>query len=441
MRQAYGAVWEGGVIIGSTNLPPTGIRTLGIYKDASRTRLARRAGFYALELFFLLQLGTIVWDLATVLGDIGLFGDDMCILAGLLLTLAKKWHSVLYIDELSECIEQMQTYHEHYLLQGEWFVRRMRHQNLQERMLQDASKLLATLLASCLMVNALFSNGETLILRAIYPFSTATTLGYGCVFVCQAFLIVYVLYSMVLIDCIGAQALSQMALLFCMQRKQFELIGADLQLPPDGPLHGDRSIRDQLYSAIASHQQLLSPERPLLFTGSFCNRLKRLYEPNIMAQFVCSMLIICLTAFELMFAKGDPMQMVRFGAYMLAGFYQVFVWSFFGNRVTNMSTGISDATISCNWIVLADGLKKDLRFTTMRSQKPFVIDVYWLFPLTYETFIAVRVSRGLTRKQNSFCEVFLFCSFLSPILLHTISHLQILSRSYSIFTLLRTMIE
>ena len=79
-----------------------------------------------------------------------------------------------------------------------------------------------------------------------------------------------------------------------------------------------------------------TPERPLLFTGSFCNRLKRLYEPNIMAQFVCSMLIICLTAFELMFAKGDPMQMVRFGAYMLAGFYQVFVWSFFGNRVTNM---------------------------------------------------------------------------------------------------------
>uniref|UniRef100_A0A1S4GR10 Uncharacterized protein n=1 Tax=Anopheles gambiae TaxID=7165 RepID=A0A1S4GR10_ANOGA len=373
----------------------TKLRTLGIYKDASRTRLARRAGFYALELFFLLQLGTIVWDLATVLGNIGLFGDDMCILAGLLLTLAKKWHCVLYIDELWECVEQMQTYHEHYLLQGEWFVRRMRRQNLQERMLQDASKLLATLLASCLMVNALFSNGETLILRAIYPFSTATTLGYGCVFVCQAFLIVYVLYSMVLIDCIGAQALSQMALLFCMQRKQFELIGADLQLPPEGPLHGDRSIRDQVYSAIASHQQLLS----------FCNRLKRLYEPNIMAQFVCSMLIICLTAFELMFAKGDPMQMVRFGAYMLAGFYQVFVWSFFGNRVTNMSTGISDATISCNWIVLADGLKKDLRFTTMRSQKPFVIDVYWLFPLTYETFIAI------------------------------------LSRSYSIFTLLRTMIE
>ncbi|XP_041769624.1 odorant receptor Or2-like [Anopheles merus] len=373
----------------------TKLRTIGIYKAASKTRLARWAGFYALELFFLLQLGTIVWDLATVLGDIGLFGDDMCILAGLLLTLAKKWHCVLYIDELSECIEQMQTYHEHYQRQGEWFVRRMRRQNLQERMLQDASKLLATLLASCLMVNALFSNGETLILRAIYPFSTATTLGYGCVFVCQAFLIVYVLYSMVLIDCIGAQALSQMALLFCMQRKQFELIGADLQLPPEGALHGDRSIRDQVYSAIASHQQLLS----------FCNRLKRLYEPNIMAQFVCSMLIICLTAFELMFAKGDPMQMVRFGAYMLAGFYQVFVWSFFGNRVTNMSTGISDATISCNWIVLADGLKKDLRFTTMRSQKPFVIDVYWLFPLTYETFIAI------------------------------------LSRSYSIFTLLRTMIE
>uniref|UniRef100_A0A182WKY1 Uncharacterized protein n=1 Tax=Anopheles minimus TaxID=112268 RepID=A0A182WKY1_9DIPT len=371
------------------------LRVLGIWKDASKSPLANRVGFYAMELFFLLQIGTIVWDLATVLNDIGLFGDDMCILAGLLLTVAKKWHCVLNINELSECIEQLQTYHAHYLQRGERFVRHMRRQDLQERLLQDASKLLAMVLASCLTVNALFSNGETLILRATYPFSTNTTLGYGCVFICQAILVVYVLFSIVLIDCVGAQILSQMSLLFLMQRMEFELIGADLQLPPDGTLHGDRMLRDDLHNLIASHQQLLS----------FCDRLKRLYEPNIMAQFVCSMLIICLTAFELMFAKGDPMQMLRFGAYMLTAFYQIFVWSFFGNRVTHMSTGISDATIRCNWIVLDDRLKRDLRFTTMRSQKPFIIDVYWLFPLTYETFIAI------------------------------------LSRSYSIFTLLRTMIE
>uniref|UniRef100_A0A9I3K6B7 Odorant receptor n=1 Tax=Anopheles maculatus TaxID=74869 RepID=A0A9I3K6B7_9DIPT len=359
------------------------LSVLGIYKDSSKAPLGSRAGFYAMEIFFLLQISTIVWDLATVLHDIGLFGDNMCILAGLLLTMAKKWHCVVNMTELSECIEQLQTYHEHYLKQGERFVRRMRRQDLQERVLQDASTLLALLLATCLLVNALFSNGETLILRATYPFSTSTTVGYGCVFLCQAILVVYVLFSIVLIDCMGAQILSQMSLLFCLQRMEFEMIGADLTLPLEGSLHGDQQLRQSVHTLIASHQQLLS----------FCDRLKRLYEPNIMAQFVCSMLIICLTAFELMFAKGDPMQMMRFGAYMLTAFYQIF------------STGISDATIGCNWIVLDDGLKKDLRFTTMRSQKPFIIDVYWLFPLTYETFIAI------------------------------------LSRSYSIFTLLRTMIE
>ncbi|XP_052895908.1 odorant receptor Or2-like [Anopheles moucheti] len=371
------------------------LRVLGISKDVSKAPFASRVGFYAMEVFSLLQIGTIVWDLAGVLNDIGLFGDDMCILVGLLLMVSKKWHCVLNIHELSECIEQLQTYHEHYLQRGELFVRRLRRQDLQERLLQDASKLLAMVLAGCLMVNALFSNGETLILRATYPFSTTNAFGYGCVFICQAVLVVYVLFCMVLIDCIGAQILSQMSLLFRLQRMEFEAIGADLQLPPDGSLHGDATLRDEIHNLIASHQQLLS----------FCDRLKRLYEPNIMAQFVCSMLIICLTAFELMFAKGDPMQMIRFGAYMLTAFYQIFVWSFFGNRVTHMSTGISDATIKCNWIVLDDKLKKDLRFTTMRSQKPFIIDVYWLFPLTYETFIAI------------------------------------LSRSYSIFTLLRTMIE
>ncbi|EAA44074.1 AGAP005760-PB [Anopheles gambiae str. PEST] len=373
----------------------------------------------------------------------------MCILAGLLLTLAKKWHCVLYIDELWECVEQMQTYHEHYLLQGEWFVRRMRRQNLQERMLQDASKLLATLLASCLMVNVriygilvqeftIFEDG----LRLIF-YSTQCSLGTlfqrrnaypACHLSLQhghhAWLRVCVRLSG-LSDRLrtvqhGADRLYRRAsaqpdgatVLHAAQTVRADRgrsSAAPRGPPPRRPVDTGPGVQcDSFTPAVAvvsigktrmSLALFSTPERPLLFTGSFCNRLKRLYEPNIMAQFVCSMLIICLTAFELMFAKGDPMQMVRFGAYMLAGFYQVFVWSFFGNRVTNMSTGISDATISCNWIVLADGLKKDLRFTTMRSQKPFVIDVYWLFPLTYETFIAI------------------------------------LSRSYSIFTLLRTMIE
>uniref|UniRef100_A0A182QEY7 Odorant receptor n=1 Tax=Anopheles farauti TaxID=69004 RepID=A0A182QEY7_9DIPT len=316
---------------------------LGIYKRSTRVTFGGRAWFFAVEAFFLLQISTIVWDLATVLGDIGLFGDNMCILAGLLLMLVKKWHSVAKVDEIAECVEQLQAYHVYYLQKGDRFVRRMRNQNLQERLLLDAAALIATVLGGCLIVNIL----------------------------------------------------SQMALQFCLLRMEFETIGTELSLPLDGPLHGDEELRRRIHRMIANHQQLLG----------FCNRLKRVYEPNIMAQFVCSMLIICLTAFELMFAKGDPMQMIRFGAYMLTAFYQIFIWSFFGNRVTQTSTGISDGTVSCNWTVLDDSLKKDLRLTTMRSQKPFVIDVYRLFPLTYETFIAI------------------------------------LSRSYSIFTVLRTMIE
>uniref|UniRef100_A0A182NJS1 Uncharacterized protein n=1 Tax=Anopheles dirus TaxID=7168 RepID=A0A182NJS1_9DIPT len=371
------------------------LSTLGISMLSSEVPFTRRVHFFALELFFVLQIGTIVWDVATVLGDIGLFGDSMCILAGLLLTLVKKWHCVANVDELSECIEQLQAYHVHYLQQGERFVRRMRTQNLHERLLQDGSKLIAMVFGSCLIAIALFSNGESLILRASYPFSTSTTLGYGCVFLCQTFLIVWLLFSIVSIDCVGAQILSQISLLFCLLRMEFELIGTDLPLPLEGPLHGDQALRARIHGMIANHQRLLS----------FCNRVKRLYEPSIMAQFVCSMLIICLTAFELMFAKGDPMQTMRFGAYMLTGFYHIFIWSFFGHWVTHTSTSISDGTTGCNWTVLDDSLKKDLRLTTMRAQKPFVIDVYRLFPLTYQTFIAI------------------------------------LSRSYSIFTLLCTMID
>ncbi|KFB50423.1 AGAP005760-PB-like protein [Anopheles sinensis] len=361
------------------------LRVLGVYRGVRESPFFHRMVYYVPDVFFVLQIATIVWDLAGVLDDIGLFGDDMCILTGLVLTLVKKWHCIVNIEPLDECVEQFQLYFEHYMNHGEQFVDRIRRQKLNEVALLFLSRVLGVVLGGTLILHALLSNGESLILRARYPFSTATPLGYGFVFLCQAFLVSYVLFNVVHIDTVGAQMLSQMSLLFHLHRMEFEAIGEGLQLPPDGPLYGDDAIRSRIHG--------------------FGDRLKRLYEPNIMAQFVCSMLIICLTAFELMFSKGDLMQMFRFGAYMVTGFFQIFVWSFFGNRITATSTSIHEATSTCNWIVLDDRLKKDLRFTMMRAQKPFVIDVYWLFPLTYETFIAI------------------------------------LSRSYSMFTLLRTMIE
>ncbi|XP_053674708.1 putative odorant receptor 69a [Anopheles nili] len=365
------------------------------YLSTSETPLARRFGFYLLDAFFVLQTCTIVADLATVLSDIGLFGDNMCILAGLLMMLSKRLHCATVYDELDECVEQLQVYHERYRRQGDAFVREMRRRETQERLLQNASKWIATILGGCLIVNGLFSHGEKLILRASYPFSTATPLGYGCVILCQAFLIGSVLFNVLFIDSVGTQVFSQMGLIFDMQCMEFEMIGIDLVIPTEGPLHGEATLRCQVHGLMADHQQLLA----------FCNRVKRLFEPNIMVQFVCSLLIICLTAFELMFTKGDPMQMLRFGAYMLTAFYQIFLWSFFGNLITHTSTGVSDAMARCNWLALDDALKKDLQFTMMRAQRPFIIDVYRLFPLTYDSFIAI------------------------------------LSRSYSICTLLRTMVE
>ncbi|XP_058123174.1 odorant receptor 4-like [Anopheles ziemanni] len=371
------------------------LKVLGVYRGARDGPFFHRMVYYVPDIFFVLQIATIVWDLAGVLDDIGLFGDDMCILTGLVMMLVKKWHCIVSIERLDECIEQFQLYFERYMNSGEQFVDRIRRQKLQEVVLLYFANALAVILGGTLILHALLSNGESFILRARYPFNTATPLGYGFVFLCQAFLVSYVLFNVVYFDSVGSLMLSQLSLLFQLHRMEFEAIGEGLLLPPVGPLHGDDAIRLQIHKLIESHQQLLQ----------FGDRVKRLYEPNIMAQFVCSMVIICLTAFELMFFKGDLMQMFRFGAYMVTGFFQIFVWSFFGNRVTATSTSIHEAISTSNWIVLNDRLKKDLRFTMMRAQKPFVIDVYWLFPLTYETFIAI------------------------------------LSRSYSMFTLLRTMIE
>ncbi|XP_035790538.1 odorant receptor 47b-like [Anopheles albimanus] len=126
---------------------------------------------------------------------------------------------------------------------------------------------------------------------------------------------------------------------------------------------------------------------------------------NFMGLFVASVIMICTSAFEVLLAKGNVMLIFRFVVLGLSSFYQILIWCFLGDLVAQKSSSICDAIASCNWTVLDTRQKKDLSFIMMRAQKPFIINVYRMFPLTYETF------------------------------------LMILSRAYSAFTVLMEMIE
>ncbi|XP_058055971.1 odorant receptor 47b-like [Anopheles bellator] len=348
-------------------------------RGASKAPFGQQFRFYALELFLTLQFFPVAYDLTTVLDDIAFIGDDLCVLTGILMVLMKRWHCRSIVDQLDECVQKFDEYYVHYRSRGTEFSEAIRRETLPDRIFSIASTILGGMMCGFFIMRELLSDGESHILRAKFPFNTDTPVGHWFVFASQAILLCHSVVSTVVLENFSTEMLSQLSVLFVLLRMEFEQVAKGHPLPRSQLLYYDEAIAVRIKQLIVQHQQLLS----------FADRVKELYETNIMGQFVASSIIICMTAFEVMFAKGQMIPICRFGAYMAICFHQIFVWCFVGDRMTHTSTSIHEAIFACNWIVLDNGLKKDLGFAMMRAQQPYVINVYGMFPLTFAMFIAI----------------------------------------------------
>lgn len=61
--------------------------------------------------------------------------------------------------------------------------------------------------------------------------------------------------------------------------------------------------------------------------------INRIFEIKLFAQFIGSLSIICLTAFEATVTLSDKMACMKFIVYMFAAFTQLFVWCWIGNKI------------------------------------------------------------------------------------------------------------
>lgn len=213
--------------------------------------------------------------------------------------------------------------------------------------------------------------------------------------------------------------MSQMTLHFHVLCIEFQRIGSGLVDSPENDSLERKSNSDKikcdLFKLVKRHQELIlytivQFEKKILrfniFTFRFGHRANALYQPMLLAQLICSLAMICLTAFEATLTTHDPLLFLKFAMFAVSVLIQILYWCYYGNRVSHMvksrkmyfhllkfsrlqSTEINNALISSNWIVGNNSIKKDYKFVMMRAQKPFRFIVYNYFPISYETFISV----------------------------------------------------
>ncbi|XP_055527020.1 putative odorant receptor 92a [Wyeomyia smithii] len=354
---------------------------LGQWRHQQQTR-RYRVYFYLVNVGMFLHACTLLWDWMDIYNDLIALGDNLCVSSGVVLVLYKKWYHNYYSSEFEQIFEKFKLFNKQNNERDKTVRDLTRKYFIEEYVLIVITVFLGWSLIIAICGHSLFDS--TMPIRAKFPMEMDSAGHSAIIFCFQLWMSTFIIQAIVFIDGIGGQVMSQMTLHYHVLFRDFKAIGTDecdsAQLERDAQ------------KLIKRHQELLD----------FGQKVNALYQPMLMAQLGCSLSMICLTAFEATITTDELFIFLRFTVYAISVFIQLLYWCYYGNRVTHMSSTINEALVNCNWMEGNSSFKKDLMIVMMRAQKPFEFRVYGYFPISYETFLSV------------------------------------LSRSYSFFTLFRT---
>lgn len=165
---------------------------------------------------------------------------------------------------------------------------------------------------------------KTLPFRARFLFDISDGWGYRLAYGFQVLTVLFLVQNIIFMDNIGICAINDITLHFSKLSYQFEhvLDRCANDRIYDKNMHRIES-KHRLYKLIDEHQHLIS----------LSDYLNRTFRSMFFAQFIGSMAIICLTAFEATLTMNDPMIFFKFLIYMFAAFAQLLCWCWVGNKI------------------------------------------------------------------------------------------------------------
>ena len=153
-------------------------------------------------------------------------------------------------------------------------------------------------------------------------------------------------------------------------------------------LHGG-VVSSQIKSLIERHNVLLD----------LCGKLQKIYSPTFLGSFALSSMIMCICIFQLSTGNADY---ILYATYLciLAG--QVFVFCYFGQKLTDSSLGVADGIYENNWPDYNDiKFKKQIVLIIIRAQKPSQLTAMKFAKVSLESFTTVR-NKILKKNFNHF---------------------------------------
>nr|QMS80340.1 odorant receptor [Histia rhodope] len=218
-------------------------------------------------------------------------------------------------------------------------------------------------------------------LRAWYPYDTSKSPAYEITYVHQVGALFVAAYLNVgkdtLVTALIAQCRCRLKLVGLALRNLNEELKAD-----DKHIFNAEQqfvVRRRLNRCVVQHQSALEATV----------QLQDCFSVPTFAQFTVSMVIICVTAFQLASQTGNLVRVFSMGTYLLNMTFQVFLYCYQGNQLSEESMEIAGAAYESPWYTFSSSTRRSILVLMSRSRRPARLKAGGFTTLSLASYMAI----------------------------------------------------
>ncbi|CAH0691651.1 unnamed protein product [Spodoptera exigua] len=219
-------------------------------------------------------------------------------------------------------------------------------------------------------------------LRAWYPYDTTKSPAYELTYVHQVGALLIAAFLNVgkdtLVAALTAQCRCRLRLLGLSLRSLDK--GLDIEDKYMLTAEQEKIVSCRLRSCVLQHQETLKAAK----------ELQECFSEPTFAQLTVSLIIICVTAFQLSMAQPDNMvRLLSMGTYLLNMTFQVFIYCYQGNQLSEESFEIAGAAYECLWYKFSLRLRRALLIIMVRTRRALRLTAGGFTTLSLTSFMAI----------------------------------------------------
>ncbi|XP_052741522.1 uncharacterized protein LOC112057728 [Bicyclus anynana] len=218
-------------------------------------------------------------------------------------------------------------------------------------------------------------------LRAWYPYDTSKTPAYQLTYTHQC---VAIFLAAVINICLDTVVTSLISLCRCRLR----LLSVSLTTLCDGLDIADHGLLTAASEAVASRRLRRCARRHQDVLAQVM-QLQKCFSTPILAQFSVSMVIICVTAYQLAFESTSLVRVISMVAYLVVMMLQVFLYCYHGNQLVEESEDVSTAAYECPWYWCSVSLRRSLLIVMTRTRHAARLTAGGFTQLSLASFMSI----------------------------------------------------